>query len=337
MENLRALTKMVVPVDWLFSVMPLAASKHALELDFLYWFLIISCGILFLLVVVPMVFILFYYRRRTPTQRARSQKDHNFWLESLWTFLPFVYLTVLFVWGFWQFMGMYVAPNGSKELRVIGQKWQWSIDYPKEGISLGGVGVTVAVPVNTPIRLVMSSQDVIHSFFIPNLRVKQDVVPGRYSTLWFEADQVGEFPIFCAEYCGDLHSQMMAKLIVMSQQDYDDWVEKIKSASQDIPLPELGEKLYHKLGCIACHSTDGAPGIAPSWKNLYGKTEELNDGTSVTINDDYIRQKILTPQKQIAKGYGPIMPTFQGRVSEREILGLIAYIKSLSESHKPGI
>ncbi len=330
MENLNEALKMVVPVEWLFSVMPAAASLHAERLDYLYWFLIITCGILFLLVIVPMIMILVRYRRKSFHQRAESQKDHNFWLESAWTFLPLVYLTVLFVWGFNQFLDMYIPPNNAKELRVIGQKWQWSIDYPLEEISVAGEGAVVGVPVNTPIKLIMSSQDVIHSFFIPNLRVKQDVVPGSYATLWFEANKVGEYPIFCAEYCGDLHSKMMAKLVVMPQVEYAAWVENLKAADQEIPLPELGKKLYTKLGCVACHSDDGSVKLAPTFKNVYGKKEELTDGTFVTVNDDYIRQSILTPQKQVAKGYAPIMPTFQGRVSERDINGLIAYIKSLS-------
>ncbi len=330
MENLNEALKMIVPVEWLFSVMPTAASIHAERLDYLYWFLIITCGILFLLVIVPLVMILFRYRRKSFDQRALSQKDHNFWLESAWTFLPFVYLTVLFVWGFNQFLDIYVPPNNAKELRVIGQKWQWSIDYPKEEISVAGQGAVVGVPVNTPIKLVMASQDVIHSFFIPNLRVKQDVVPGSYSTLWFEANKLGEYPIFCAEYCGDLHSQMLAKLVVMPPAAYATWVEGLKSADQEMPLPELGKKLYSKLGCVACHSTDGSIKIAPTFQGLYGKQEELTDGTFVTVNDDYIKQSILMPQKQVTKGYAPIMPTFQGRVSERDISGLIAFIKSLS-------
>jgi cytochrome c oxidase subunit 2 len=330
MENLGELLKMVVPVEWLFSVMPEGVSTHATALDRLFWFLLITCGILFLSVIVPMIAIMFRYRRKTPNQRAESQKDHNFWLESAWTFLPFVYLTILFVWGFNQFLDMYIPPNDAKELRVVGQKWQWSIDYPKEEISVAGTGAEIYVPVNTPIKLVMSSQDVIHSFFIPNLRVKQDVVPGSYSTLWFEANKIGTYPVLCAEYCGDLHSQMLAKLVVVSDAAYATWLEEQKAADQEMPLPELGKKLYTKLGCVACHSTDGTIKLAPTFKGIYGKKEELTDGTFVTVNDDYIRQSILTPQKQVTKGYAPIMPTFQGRVSERDISGLVAFIKSLS-------
>jgi cytochrome c oxidase subunit II len=332
MDNLHELLKMVIPREWIFSVMPLAASIHADEIDYLYWFLIVTCGILFLLVVVPLGFILWRYRRKSMNQRALSQKDHNFWLESLWTFLPLIYLAVLFVWGFYQYLDMYVAPHNAMELRVIGQKWQWSIDYPKEEINVAGVGVTIAVPVNRPVKVVLASQDVIHSFYFPNGRTKADAVPGRYATLWFKADKIGEFPILCAEYCGDLHSQMLAKLVVMSDEDYQEWVDGIKAQSDNMPLPELGQKLIGKLGCTTCHSTDGSPKLAPSFKNLYGKMEELVDGTKVEINDNYISQKILTPQKTQAKGFPQIMPSFQGRVSERDISALIAVIKSLSTS-----
>lgn len=330
MENLNELLKMIVPREWLFSVMPMGASTHADQIDALYWFLIVSCGILFLLVVVPLFLIVLRYRRKHVNQRALSQKDHNFWLESLWTFVPFIYLAVLFVWGFWQYLDMYVAPHDAKELLVVGQKWQWAVDYPEDEISVAGAGAEIVVPVNTPIKLVMSSQDVIHSFFIPNLRVKQDVVPGRRSTLWFTADRMGDFPVLCAEYCGDLHSQMLAKLRVVSEAEYVDWRDKQKSANQDVPLPELGKKLYSKLGCVACHSTDGAVRIGPSFKGLYGKTESFTDGTTGKVDDDYIRQKILEPTKKVAVGYAPSMPTFKGRVSERDISGLIAFIKSLS-------
>lgn len=330
MEKVADALKMVVPNSWLFSVVPKGISEHAKNVDALFWFLIFTCLILFLLIVVPMVLIVFRYRRKTKNQRAISQKDHNFWLESLWTFLPFIYLAILFVWGFKQFIDIYVAPNDAKNIHIIGQKWQWSADYIKEEINVAGSGVEIAVPVGKPIKLTMSSQDVIHSFFIPNLRIKQDVVPGRYTTMWFKADEVGEYPIFCAEYCGDLHSQMLAKLKVLPEDSFDSWVLDQKKADQAIPLEALGEKLYNKLGCIACHSIDASIKLAPSFKGVYGKKEELADGKFVTINDDYIKQKLLEPQKQTAKGFPPIMPTFQGRVSERDILGLIAYIKSLA-------
>lgn len=335
MENLNDILKMIVPREWLLSMMPVGASAHAHQIDFLYWFLIVSCSVLFLLVVIPLFSIVAKYRRRSFDQRAVSQKDHNFWLESLWTFMPLIYLTVLFVWGFWQYMDMHVAPHNAKELKVIGQKWQWSVDYPLEEISVAGVGAEIAVPVGVPIKLIMASQDVIHSFFIPNLRVKQDVVPGKYSTLWFEADRVGVYPVLCAEYCGDLHSQMLAKIVVMPESEYEEWIEKQKAADQDLPLPELGKKLHTKLGCVACHSLDGVSGIGPSFKGLYGIDQKMTDGTTHKIDDKYIHSKLLEPQKHTALGYAPAMPSFQGRVSEREISGLIEFIKSLSEGQAP--
>lgn len=332
MENLSDLLKMVVPRQWLFSVMPTGASVHADDIDYLFWFLIITCAILFLLVVVPMFLIIVRYRRKRPDQRAESQKDHNFWLESLWTFLPFIYLAILFVWGFMQYLDMYVAPHDSMELRVVGQKWQWSVDYPKEGISVSGVGVRIVVPINKPIKLIMSSQDVIHSFYIPNFRVKQDVVPGRYSTLWFKADKEGIYPVLCAEYCGDLHSQMLAIVEVKSESDFLAWVEQEKEKNQNKPPLERGKELYSSLGCVACHTTDGSIKLAPSFKGVYGKKEELEDGTVITVDDNYIRQKILTPYKQKPKkGFAPVMPTFQGRVSETDIIGVVTFIKSLAE------
>lgn len=328
MENLSNLLKMVVPREWLFSLMPEGATRHAHDLDRLFWFLMVTCTILFLLVVVPMILIVVRYRRKQPDQRAESQKDHNFWLESIWTFLPFIYLTVLFVWGFWQYIDMYVPPHDAMELNVIGQKWQWGVDYPKDGVSVAGVGAEIVVPVDTPVKLVMGSQDVIHSFYIPNFRVKQDVVPGRYSTLWFKADKEGVFPILCAEYCGDLHSQMLAQFRVVSLDKYKAWIEEMKAKNQNKPPFERGQDLYTSLGCVACHSLDGTVKIGPSFKDVYGKKEELEDGTIVTVDDNYISQKILTPYKQKPKkGFAPVMTAFQGRVSEADIRGLIEFIK----------
>lgn len=333
MDNISELLNMIVPVDWLFSVMPVGASTQADAIDKLYWFLIVSCTLLFLLVVVPLGIIIFCYRRKTWNQRAKSQKAHNFWLESTWTFLPFIYLAVLFVWGFFQYMDMYVPPHDAMELRVVGQKWQWTVDYPKEEINVGGQGAVIAVPVNRPVRLVMASQDVIHSFFIPNMRVKQDVVPGRYSTLWFHPTKVGEYPVFCAEYCGDLHSQMLAKLVVMPEAAFASWNEEVKAANKDMPLREYGKILYEKkLGCIACHTTDGTIKIGPSFKDLYGKTETLTNGTTAKVDDKYIRHKILTPSTTTVKGFANVMPSFDKRndVKEREISALIEFIKSVS-------
>ena len=190
-------------------------------------------------------------------------------------------------------------------------------------------GTVIGVPLNKPIKLVMSSQDVIHSFSAPNFRVKQDVVPGRYTTMWFKADKLGEYPVFCTEYCGDQHSKMLAKIKVMTKNEFASWILSKKSSNLNFSPKALGEKLYKSKGCIACHSVDGSDGIAPSFKNIYGLRHLLVNGDLVKVDDNRIREKLLNPQINITKGFAPIMPTFKGQLSETEIIGIIEYIKSL--------
>jgi len=224
---------------------------------------------------------------------------------------------------------MYMPPMEAKELKVIGQKWQWTVQYPDEDISVSGQGGVIGVKVNEPVKLLMTSQDVIHSFFIPNFRVKQDVVPGRYSTLWFQPTAVGEFPVFCAEFCGDEHSDMMAMIKVMEPAEYDAWLEKEKGADQGLSPVELGKKLFSKKGCNACHSLDGSRLIGPSLKGLYGKKEKLTNGKTITVDDAYIDRSLMDPMLEVPEGYAPIMPTFKGQLSQVDIAGIIAFIKSL--------
>ena len=332
MQSLSELLSMHVPTTGLLGWAPVAASLEAQRWDTLFTFLLFTCTGLFALVVLPMVMFVVRYRRRRPGQRATSQVDHNTWMELGWTALPLLYLGLVFTWGFHQFLNLRVAPSAAKQLRVIAQKWQWTAVYEDEGFEVGGQGATFGAVVGQPVKVILSSQDVIHSFFIPNLRVKQDTVPGRYTTLWFTPTLTGEFPIFCAEYCGQQHSLMVAKLKVMPQEEYDKWADAMRQADQSLSLPQLGEKLIAKKGCIACHSTNGSPKIGPSFKGLYGTMAELESGDSVLVEDDHIRQSILEPQKRITKGYPSVMPSYQGQVSEKEIAALIAYIKSLGNS-----
>lgn len=329
MDRIEELMKTVLPVDGLWSLLPVAASDQAGFVDDMFYFITWSCVVLFLLVVVPMIYFAIRYRRKTPDQKPVGQMDHNFILEFIWTVLPIFYLGFLFYLGFIGFLDLYTPPLEAKELRVIAQKWQWTIQYPEEEISISGQGSVVGLRLNEPVKLTMVSQDVLHSFFVPNFRVKQDVVPGRYSTLWFTPNKVGEYPLFCAEYCGDEHSDMMAVIRVMNDSDYRKWVKEVKSQDQGLPPAELGEKLYARKGCNACHSLDGTVKIGPSLKGLYGKNEKLTNGTTVTVDDAYIRRSLLDPQAEIPEGFPPVMPTFKGQLSEIEINGLIAYIKSL--------
>ncbi|MBL4818392.1 MAG: cytochrome c oxidase subunit II [Deltaproteobacteria bacterium] len=328
MDSLKELLAMKLPVLSFWSSMPEAASSYASEFDSLYYFLLWTGLGLFLLIVVPMCWFVMKYHRRDEHQKALSQRDYNYKLEVAWTFLPFIYLAVCFFWGFIGFLDVYTVPVNAKNLRVIGQKWNWTIQYPDEEISVSGQGVVVGVPVDENIIFTMSSQDVLHSFFLPNFRIKQDVLPGRYTTLWLKADKVGEFPIFCAEYCGDNHSNMLAKLKVMPRVEYDAWVDGIKNADISLSPKELGAKLYQTKVCVTCHTTDGTTKIGPSFKGLYGSIAELTSGKKVKVDDSFIKEHILTPSKTPIKGYPQVMPPFQGQLSEVEINALIEFIKS---------
>ena len=317
-----------LPVVSKWGWLPESASAYSDDFNSVFYFLIWSGLGLFLIVVLPMIWFVYRYRRKQEGQKALSQLDHHIQIEILWTLLPVIYLAVCFVWGFLGFMNVSTIPAFSKELRVIGQKWNWTVQYPDDGISVSGQGAVIGVPLGQNIRLTMSSQDVIHSFFLPNFRVKQDVLPGRYTTLWFNASKEGEFPVFCAEYCGDAHSQMLAVLKVMPPDEYASWVDGMKNANNDLSPLELGAKLYKSKACETCHSTDGSARIGPTYKGLYGSTAELTSGAKVKVDDKFIKDHILMPTKTPIKGYPPVMPPFQGQLSEVEINALIEFIKS---------
>jgi cytochrome c oxidase subunit 2 len=323
------LLAMKLPVASSWSWLPEPASTTAEHVDWLFYFLAWTCGGLFLLVIAPLIAFAIHYKRRQKGQLAVSQRDHNTRLEVAWTALPVVYLTLIFHWGFVGYTKIYEAPVNAKQLRVEGKKWSWTVQYPDEdgNIEVGGTGVEIVVPVNQPVQLTMHSRDVLHSFFIPNFRVKQDVLPDRYSQIWFEATTIGEFPVLCAEYCGEKHSQMMAKIKVVSLDDYNAWVAKAKGANDNKSPLELGKDLYKKRGCNACHSVDGSPGIGPTFKGVYGHNVELANGTQVLADDNYIRESILEPSAKIVKGFSDgLMPKIA--MPEKEIVGLIEFIKS---------
>lgn len=323
-----------LPLSSQWSWLPQSASTLAADYDWLFNFWVWTCGGLFLLVVVPMIYFAFRYKRKEPGQKALTQKDHNVKLEIAWTVLPIIYLTFLFHWGFVGYAKIYTAPVDSKALRVTAKKWQWQIDYPQEdqNIRIEGTSPVIGVELNQPVQLTMSSTDVLHSFFVPNFRVKQDLVPGRYTQLWFQATELGEFPVFCAEYCGTGHSTMAAIVKVMEHDEYQAWVNakaEERSKTSNLSPLELGKKLYSDKACKTCHSVDGKPGIAPTFKGVYGHTVELTTGQKVLADDNYIRESILLPNAKIVKGFAPVMPSFQGQLKEEEIVGLIEFIKSL--------
>lgn len=303
--------------------MPVRASSTAEDVDrvfdFIYWISIFF----FALIVVLMVLFVVRYRRREG-RRAEDSPSHNMWLETTWTAIPLILVIVIFWLGFRGFLRMRVAPENAYEIQVTGYKWNWEFTYPN-----GYVDAALHVPVDTPVLLTMSSRDVIHSFYIPAFRVKRDVVPGRFSKVWFNATKAGEFNIFCAEYCGTSHSDMLARVVVHEPGGFESWLEDASNFLDRVTPAEGGQMLYQQRGCATCHSVDGRALVGPTFLGLFGREELMKDGDTVVADENYIRESIVAPQARVVNGYDPVMPTYQGRLSDREISAIIAYIKTL--------
>lgn len=264
------------------------------------------------------------YRRRKEGEKT-STVDHNTTLEIVWTVLPMVLLGVLFVAGLRGFAHALVAPAEALEIKVTGAKWFWTFQYPN-GFTTQN---TLVVPKDRPVKLLLSSQDVVHSFFIPEFRIKQDAVPGQYTTMWFNATEAKEVQVECAEYCGTSHSDMLAKIIVKPETEYRDWLDKEANIGAGKSPEEYGQLLYTKKNCFTCHSTDGSRIVGPSFKGVFGRTETLEGGGTVVVDENYIRESVLEPNAKIVKGYAPAMPTYKGLLKDNEIDALIAYLKSV--------
>jgi cytochrome c oxidase subunit 2 len=229
---------------------------------------------------------------------------------------------VMFVWGAIIYFDIYNPPNDALEISVVGKQWMWKSQHPTGQSEIN----ELHLPVGQPVKLTMTSEDVIHDFFLPAFRVKQDVLPGRYTTLWFEATKSGVFPLYCAEYCGTQHSGMIGRIIVLEPAEFEKW---LSGGATGLSMVDMGASLFQRFGCHTCHR-DGGTSQGPSLTGLFGKTVKLQDGNTVLADENYIRESILDPRAKIVTGYQPIMPTFKGLVSEEGILQLIAYIKSLN-------
>ena len=304
------------------SFMPPAVSQIARDYNNLYGFLLWSSAIGCVLVIGGMIYFALKYKRKTENDKT-AYITHNTFLEFLWSFIPLVIFLAMFVWGWKLYHDMRKFPDNALEVNVVAQQWSWQFLYKSGKTSTNEFWV----PVNQPIKLIMASKDVIHSFYIPTMRIKQDVVPGRYTALWFESEKLGNFQVFCAEYCGTAHSAMMAKIHVVTLPEYEKWLQE---NDEGLSLAQKGEKLYSEKGCVACHSLDGTIKVGPSWKGIFGKTEEMADGAKVPVDENYIRESILTPNAKIVKGFaGGVMPAFQGQVTEEQMNALIEFIKGL--------
>ena len=304
--------------------MPEQMSTMAPEIDSLFYFVFWVSVIIFVAVMFAMVYFVIRYKRKHPNERTEHVEESRL-LELTWIVVPTILVMIVFVWGFQAFMKMGIAPPDSYEIVVRGQKWQWNFEYPNGAITVN----ELHVPVGQPVKLKMSSTDVLHSFFIPVFRVKHDVLPNRYTSVWFEATDTGEYPVFCTEYCGQLHSGMLATVFIHEQSDFDQWLQESAAGNMDeMPLPELGELLYKQQACAGCHTLDGSALVGPSFKGLYGAQRQFTDGTSAVADDNYLRESILNPAARIVEGYLPAMPASYTSLSERELSGLIAYIEA---------
>jgi cytochrome c oxidase subunit 2 len=301
---------------------PDAASTHAPKVDALFAYL---CGVSIVFsILIAFLLVLFAvrYRRRAEAERAHQIHGSNK-LEAIWTVIPLVLVMIMFVWGTNVFFDYARAPKGAMDVYVVGKQWMWKFQHPEGHREIN----ELHVPIGRAVRLTMTSEDVIHDLFIPAFRVKTDVLPGRYSTVWFEATKPGRYHLFCAEYCGTKHSQMIGSVYVMEPADYQAW---LAGGTPGISLVAAGQKLFEELACVTCHSP-GTRQRGPVLDDLFGSQVRLRGGGSVVADEKYVREAILQPAARIVEGYEPIMPTFQGQISEEGLLSLIAYIKSLTK------
>ena len=306
----------------MFSGIPLfpeQASTLAPAVDNLYFFVTAVTAFFALLVVVLVIIFAIKYRDKTG-EKVGAPIHGSIPLEIGWSIIPFVISMVMFAWATVVFFDIVRAPDQALEIYSTGKRWMWRFQHIDGQSELN----ELHVPLGRPVKVIFTSEDVLHSLYIPAFRVKADAIPGRYSSIWFTATRVGEYHLFCAEYCGTKHSGMIGRVIVQELNDYQAWL----SGSGGLSMAARGEQLFQQLGCVGCHLGDNT-GRGPSLAGKYGGQQALANGAVVTVDDTYIRESILTPQLKLAAGYQPLMPTFQGLVNEEGLMSLIEYIKAL--------
>jgi cytochrome c oxidase subunit 2 len=310
-------------------IMPPASSTLAGDVDWLFYLILYISIFFFVLVIGAATYFTIKYRRRGDTAPS-SQKDHNLKLEIVWTVVPLAIVIVIFFLGFALYMRMNIAPKDSLEVKVTAQRWLWTFDYPNGVNSVN----ELVVPAGKPVRLLMSSTDVIHSFFVPDFRIKMDVLPNRYTSAWFNAPNPGQHNIQCTEYCGKGHSEMLGIVKVVSDREYTEWLTAASGPGEGVSLEDYGKQLYTSRRCVTCHNLDGTINVGPSFLGIYGEPANLKGGVKTIVDENYIRESILEPEAKVVDGFEPVMPTYQGLLKPRDIDALIAYIKSLSDQHQ---
>jgi cytochrome c oxidase subunit 2 len=299
---------------------PQQASTMATRVDALYFFLVALATFFSLLIAGLIVYYAVKYRRRSPDAVGVSIHG-GLLLEVTWTVVPLIITMVIFVWGASVFFAMSKAPDQTLNIYVVAKQWMWKFQHLDGQREIN----ELHVPVGRPVKLIMTSEDVIHDFFVPAFRVKADVLPGRYTNLWFEPTTPGRYHLFCAEYCGTRHSGMVGEVVVMEPTEYQVWLSGGRAEGS---LASAGEKLFQDLACNTCHLSEGQ-GRGPLLHGLFGKMQAQQSGETLLVDEAYLRESILNPSAQITAGFQPIMPAFQGLVSEEQLLALVEYVKSL--------
>lgn len=301
---------------------PEQASTFAERVDALYYYLLSVSGFFVLLIFALIFYFAVKYRRRSEGEQTPSILG-SIPLEVAWIVIPFILVMIMFVWGASLYFTAFSPPANAMEIFVIGKQWMWKVQHPEGRREID----ELHVPVGYPVKLTITSQDVIHSFYIPAFRIKMDAVPGRYTSTWFEASKTGTFHLFCAEYCGTAHAGMGGRVVVMKPSEYEQW---LRTGAPEESLVAAGGRLFQQLGCSGCHSQNSIA-RAPLLDGVYGKPVPLQSGQVVLADESYIRDSILLPQKDVVAGYAPVMPSFQGRISEEELMQIISYIRFLGE------
>ncbi len=316
--------------------LPPEGSAAAADIDHLHFFVILTT--LFASTVIGLVAVYFMarYTRRMPDQPTPHIEAPR-WLEALFVIVPLSLFLLWFRIGFGQFVAMTTPPENAMDVYVTGKKWMWKFAYPS-----GPSGLEVLrVPADRPVRLLITSRDVIHGFYIPAFRIKQDALPGRYTQTWFAANGPGTYPIYCSQYCGTNHSTMRAQVIVMPPAEFDRWMESQKSGNsaardtapaeprRDANMVEIGRDLAVAQGCFKCHSTDGTVGSGPSFRDLYRRHEPLEGGGQVTADEGYMTESMMDPRAKIVAGFKPVMPSYFGRLDAPETAAIVEFIKTL--------
>ena len=300
--------------------LPDAMSTIAPEVDALFWFVFWASTIIFAAVVIAKIYFVIRYRRRSEDEVPEAHQESK-WLETAWIVLPTILVLIVFTWGFKVFVKMNSAPPDSFQVTVRAAQWFWEFEYEN--------GVTspneLYVPIGRPVQLNMSASDVLHSFFVPEFRIKMDVIPNRYTSVWFEPIATGDYQVFCTEYCGTQHSAMLATIHVVTQSEFDSWLQQ---QNQDLPPVELGEQVFVQY-CAVCHATDGSRLVGPPMNGLMGTTREFEDGSNAVVDADYLRESIIDPSANVVATYPNAMPATFGSMTAKQIDGLIAYLQSL--------